>query len=199
MVGAQDEVIYDGGSFVTSNQGKIVAKAHHFHEDILMFDQSLNRGFVHPTEKNKTENLRQALVVGIKDFLQKTGFKKVHLGLSGGIDSALVICLLADAIGPHNVTAIMMPGPHTSQESIDLSKKLIENLGVNSHSFEISSHYKEYVEHFSPEFKLESFGLVQENLQARLRGITLMAYSNHKSSLLIDPMTPMLDKYIRTV
>ncbi len=186
MVGGQDEIIFDGGSFVTSEKGKVVARAHHFNEDILIYDSELNRGFLHAPEKNKYEKFRQALVLGIRDFLSKTGFKKAHIGLSGGIDSALVACLLADAIGPQNVTGIMLPGPFTSQESIDLSKQLAENLGINLYNFDISEHYQNFNSDFSKTFPGKEFGLVQENLQARFRGISLMAYSNHSSSLLFN-------------
>ncbi|MCB0356947.1 MAG: NAD+ synthase [Bdellovibrionales bacterium] len=186
MVGAQDEVIYDGGSFVTSATGKVVAKAHHFTEDVLVYDTQLGRGFIQLQEKNKYENYRQALVLGIRDFLYKTGFKKAHLGLSGGVDSALVSCLLVDAIGPQNVTCIMLPGPYTSPLSLRLSAQLVKNLGVNDFNFSISEIYNQMNKEFSEEFDVKGFSIVQENLQARLRGISLMAFSNLNNSLLFN-------------
>ena len=186
MVGAQDEIIFDGGSFVTSAKGKLVAKAHHFTEDILVFDTNLDRGFIQLEEKNKYENYRQALVLGIRDFLRKTGFQKAHIGLSGGIDSALVACLLTDALGPQNVTCIMLPGPFTSEQSNILSDQLVKNLGVDSFSFSIDEHFEHINKEFKKVFKAEGFSLLQENFQARLRGLSLMGFSNLNGSLLVN-------------
>ncbi|MCB9025649.1 MAG: NAD+ synthase [Bdellovibrionaceae bacterium] len=186
MVGAQDEIIFDGGSFVTSSLGKIVAKAHQFIEDILVFDSDLNRGFIQHEEKNKWENYRLALVLGIRDFLRKTGFTKAHLGLSGGIDSALVACLLADALGPQNVSCILLPGPYTSQQSEDLANKLVSNLGVQKFEYSILNHYEQINNDFSKTFDVKEESFLQENFQARLRCLILMGFSNFKNSLLIN-------------
>lgn len=186
MVGGQDEIIFDGGSFVTAKNGKIVAQAHHFTEEILVYDSELGRGFYHPQEKEKLEKIRKAIVLGIQDFVSKVGFERVHIGLSGGIDSALVACLLVDALGPHKVTAVTLPGPFTSEESNQLSQALIENLGIHSYQLNISPLYKLVEKTVNEIYDINEFSLVHENLQARLRGMSLMAFSNQNSSLLIN-------------
>lgn len=119
-------------------------------------------------------------------ILRKTGFQKAHVGLSGGIDSALVACLLVDAIGPQNVTCITLPGPFTTELSIQLANQLAENLGVQHTSFSITEHYENFNKKFNEKFNHSGFSIVQENFQARLRGISLMGFSNLDESLLVN-------------
>lgn len=186
MVGAQDEIVFDGGSFVTSAKGEVVAKAHHFIEDILIYDMNSNKGFIHREEKCTWENYRQALILGIQDFLAKTGFKRAHVGLSGGIDSALVTCLLVDALGPQNVTCLILPGPYTSELSAQLARQLVSHLGVNEYTFSITEHFEKFEKEFANIFKVKEQNFLQENFQARLRGLCLMGFSNLHGSLLIN-------------
>lgn len=185
MVGAQDELIFDGASFVVDQKGKILACNARFTEDLNVVDFSEGKGAEREWSNDKQEIVRSALVLGLRDFLRKTGFTKVHLGLSGGIDSALVACLAADAVGPMNVTAVMLPGPFTSKQSRDWSVKLAKNLGIQLHEVSINPAYQQVLKDFEKEFGQKEFDLTNENLQARLRGLMLMAYSNREKSLLL--------------
>jgi len=187
MVGAQDEIVFDGGSLVLDSKGKLVAKAEHFVEDILIYDIDENLGHVKSTVKEKYERARLALALGIRDFVYKTGFKRVHLGLSGGIDSALVACLAADALGPQNVTCVALPGPYSSDLSLNLAKQLTSNLGAQWLDVNIVDTYDVLLKELSSKFGSFDFGIANENMQARLRGVSLMSYSNlNKDSLLLN-------------
>jgi NAD+ synthase (glutamine-hydrolysing) len=186
MVGAQDELIYDGGSFAVDAQGKILAQAGHFEEDFVVLDLGKKEGTQHPLVGDRRERLRQAIVLGIRDFVSKVGFQKVHLGISGGVDSALVACLAVDALGPGKVTGYLLPGPHTSTLSNELASKLCENLGIPHRSFSIQEGFdavSKELNHGCEETL--PFGLTHENIQSRLRGLFLMALSNLKGSLLL--------------
>lgn len=185
MVGAQDELIFDGGSFAVDAKGKVVAQSLRFEEDLNVFDTKTGAGWVRELAEEKQEILRSAIVLGLRDFLRKCGIEKVHLGLSGGVDSALVACLACDAVGPMNVTAISMPGPFTSKDSIELARRLADNLGIELIEAPITSMYEQALRDFDKVFGEKKFGLHSENVQARLRGLTLMAYSNRQNSLLI--------------
>lgn len=187
LVGAQDELIFDGGSFALDKSGKVIAQSVRFEEDlnVVDFDSRKPAGGGRDLPDDPQEILRAALVLGIRDFLAKTGFKKVHLGLSGGIDSALVACLAADALGPLNVTAVFMPGPFTSRESQEWAKKLAENLGVRYLDLPILAEYERMTKDLERVYGRLPFGLVHENLQSRLRGMFLMAISNQEGSMLL--------------
>lgn len=187
MVGAQDELIFDGGSFALDKKGKVIAQCLRFDEDLNYVDVELKKtaGGIRELPDDEQEILRNAIVLGIRDFVRKTGFTKVHLGLSGGIDSALVAALAADAVGPMNVTGIMLPGPFTSKDSTKWAKELAENLGINLHQVPVTPSYKQLLADFEGEFGSKGFDLVNENLQARVRGILLMAFSNRERSLLL--------------
>jgi NAD+ synthase (glutamine-hydrolysing) len=187
MVGAQDELIFDGGSFALDARGKVIAQSLRFDEDLNYVDIDVKKpaGGIRDLPDEDQEIVRNALVLGLRDFVRKTGFQKVHLGLSGGIDSSLVAALAADAVGPMNVTGIMLPGPFTSVESTKWSKELAASLGINLCEVPITPSYKQVLADFENEFGAQDFNLVNENLQARLRGIMLMAYSNRERSLLL--------------
>jgi NAD+ synthase (glutamine-hydrolysing) len=150
-----------------------------------VLDLDENKGGLRELPDNPQETLRSALVLGIRDFIGKTGFKKVHLGLSGGIDSALVACLAADALGPMNVTAVFLPGPFTSKESAEWAKELAENLGIRFIQFSIEDDYQRTIKEMEKVYGSIPFGLTNENLQARLRGMFLMGVSNFEGSLLL--------------
>ncbi|WP_374029447.1 NAD+ synthase [Bdellovibrio bacteriovorus] len=185
LVGAQDEIIFDGGSFVVNKKGKKVLTCQQFEEDINVIDLDTLEAWSENPKLEATEELRRALVLGVRDFCAKTGLKKIHLGLSGGIDSAVVAALAVDALGPNNVVTIGLPGPFNAPESLSLAKDLAGNLGVEFKVVEIGSMYEEVVNSLEKGLGLSGFSLVNENLQARLRGITLMAYSNKENSLLL--------------
>lgn len=184
MVGAQDELIFDGGSFVVSAQGEIKQQADFFREDLRVFStQDSYSGKIKATSAK--ESLRQALVNGIRDFVFKNSFKKVHLGLSGGIDSAVVACLAAEAVGPESVSLIAMPGPFSSPMSLSLAKKLAGNLGIKLQNISIDKMYHLGTSEFAKAFGVKKFSVMHENMQARLRAFFLMAYANQESSLLL--------------
>ncbi|MCB0364034.1 MAG: NAD+ synthase [Bdellovibrionaceae bacterium] len=186
MVGAQDELIFDGGSFATDKTGKIVAQSIHFNEDLNVIDLKTGEGGFRDTSPLAEEQIRQALTLGIRDFVDKTGLKRVHLGLSGGIDSAVVACLAADALGPHQVTCIGLPGPFNSPKSLDWSRQLATNLGVLWFEIPIDRAYEHLAASLEESFGKTEFGVMHENIQARLRGLLLMAYANREGSLLLN-------------
>lgn len=185
MVGAQDELIYDGGSFAVDASGKVLAQGCHFEEDFVILDLGKKEGTKHPMVTNEVERVRKAIVLGIRDFVRKVGFEKVHLGVSGGIDSALVACLAVDALGPMNVTGYLLPGPFTSSQSNELARKLCQNLGIEHQTLSIEEGFKVLKQEMDTKLGSIPFGLVHENIQARLRGLLLMGMSNLKGSLLL--------------
>lgn len=185
LVGAQDEIIYDGGSFVLDKKGKRILSCQSFEEDINVFDLKTLEPWNHTKKLSADEELRKSLVLGIRDFCEKCGIKKVHLGLSGGIDSALVAALAVDALGPSNVTGFALPGPFNSGESLDLARALAKNLGVEMKIISISQAYETVSATLKESISLAEFGVTHENIQARLRGLLLMAYSNKEGSMLL--------------
>ena len=185
MVGAQDEIIFDGGSIFMSKDGEVQMQSIFFEEDLNLIDFKDRVGGFRDKPGGELEKLRLALVTGIRDFSEKTGLKHAHLGLSGGIDSALVACLAVDALGPQNVSLIAMPGPYSADESLELAKKLSENLTADFLEFPISNMFGDMKESVNQIFGTEN-PITLENLQARLRAVTLMAFANERSSLLLS-------------
>ena len=185
LVGAQDEIIFDGQSFLMTPKGKKPFRCMAFQEHLNVFDLNTFETWHQPAVLNKTAELHKALVLGLKDFCAKTRLSKVHLGLSGGIDSAVVACLAADAIGPSNVFTLALPGPFSSPESLLLAEQMASTLGVGFKILSIVDSYEEVLKTFSETFHFKEFNIVNENLQARLRGLFLMAYSNKENSLLL--------------
>ncbi len=174
-VGALDEVIYDGGSFAMDKNGKVTAQASFFQEEFLIAHDKAKE----PTE---TEMIHKALVLGIKDYCEKNNLKKIHLGLSGGIDSAVVACLATEALGKNNVSAYALPGPYTTPESNQLAKELAQTLDIHFESISIQKTYEALVQ----ELHINGVSLINENLQARIRGTILMAIANRDQSLLLS-------------
>lgn len=185
LVGAQDEIIFDGGSFVIEKNGKKVLNSYMFCEDLNVFDLVEKSAWHKAPQLNQTQQLHQALVLGIQDFCHKTGLKKVHLGISGGIDSAVVAALAVDALGPKNVVGIAMPGPFSAQISLELAKQLSKNLNIKLIEAAVTESYSQVIGQMTPIYQINEFGLTNENLQARLRGLFLMMYSNKENSLLL--------------
>lgn len=185
LVGAQDEIIFDGASFALDAKGKTLLQSASFEEDLNILDLKKMEGTRVPSISSSHENLRRALVLGIKDFCEKSGLQKVHLGLSGGVDSALVACLATDALGPSRVTGVALPSQFNSPDSLKLAKKLADNLGIRFLEVPIQSAYEAAKKTIDHAFDVESFGLIHENLQARIRGMLLMALANKENSLLL--------------
>ena len=186
MVGAQDELIFDGGSFALDKSGDVLTQSAFFVEDLNLVDYTENTGGIRKVPETSVEFLHQALVLGIRDFFSKLGFSKAHIGLSGGIDSALVACLIADAIGPQNLTSVAMPSQFNHSQSLDLAKQLATNLGCHFYELPIESSYQHLLSEYEKCFGKKEFGIMNENLQSRVRGNLLMAYSNETGSILIN-------------
>lgn len=186
LVGAQDEIIFDGNSFIMSPKGKRIFECQKFAEDLNVFDLNTSESWSGTLSKDtEIEQLRKALVLGIKDFLSKTGISKVHLGLSGGIDSAVVACLAVDSIGAANVEVIALPGPYSDTMSLELAQELSKNLNIKCHTLSIEQSYDVAKKTLKDVFGLNEFGLTHENLQSRLRGLYLMGFSNFRNSMLL--------------
>ncbi len=185
LVGGQDELVFDGHSFVLDPAGKPLARAVQFEEELLVCDLSLEASSAGepsqapgPPLAPVEAEVYAALCLGLRDYVQKNGFRHVVLGLSGGIDSALVACLAADALGPERVSATVMPSPYSSTETQADARTLAANLGVRLHELAIASVMDAYAQALSEEFAAHEQDLTEENLQARIRGNLLMALSN---------------------
>lgn len=182
--GAQTDLIFDGVSMCFSKNGELVKTGKKYEEDFFLFDTNEDYIPVNDYEGTFEEEVYSALVKGLKDYANKTGFKKGLVGLSGGIDSALVTCIAADAFGKENVHVIMMPSAYSSGGSVSDSEKLIENLGITSSKIPIQPVLDKMDELFRNDFLLKGSGIAEENTQSRIRGTYLMAYSNRFGHLL---------------
>ncbi len=188
-VGANDSLVFDGRSFIVSpgDSPAIVAEAPGFEESLLLWDSEGNAPAikVEPDQQNELDTIRSALVAGIRGYMSKCGFKRAHLGLSGGIDSALVAVLAAEAIGAENVTVFGLPSRYSSEGSKDDARELAENSGMRFVLLPIEGPFNAYLETLEDVFEGKPFDLAEENLQARIRGTLLMAYSNKFDSMLL--------------
>jgi NAD+ synthase (glutamine-hydrolysing) len=190
-VGGQDDLLFDGGSLVMNPDGKVAARAPDFEEGLYPVDFVLESGkaralpaAVH-MDASEDECVYRALVLGLKDYARKNGFKGALLGLSGGVDSALTLAIAVDALGAQNVTAVMLPTRFTSDLSLDLASEQARTLGVAYHLIPIEAG----VEAFQAALQgvlPDTAGLTGQNLQARVRGVTLMAISNRTGKLLLS-------------
>ena len=189
QVGANANLIYDGGSMVFGYMGYVIKSLPFFEEEISTFDCEL---FISMKREDnqvippKMELIHDALVLGIRDFFRKQGFKKAVLGLSGGLDSALVIALAAKALGPENVMGILMPSQYSSDHSVSDAIASAENLGCQYHIVPIKTAYDAFEETLKPIFKDLPFDVTEENLQARIRGTIVMAMSNKFGNILLN-------------
>jgi NAD+ synthase/NAD+ synthase (glutamine-hydrolysing) len=186
QTGGNDDLIFDGRSCAFDSSGNLIARAKAFQEDILSVDISspaLNR--IAPDNFAPESEIWHALVLGTRDYVHKTGFKSVLLGLSGGIDSALVAAVATEALGRDHVLGVMMPSPFSSKGSIEDSQTLAANLGVRSITLPITQIMTAYESTLCHEFTGYAKDLTEENLQARIRGTLLMALSNKFGSLLL--------------
>ena len=186
QVGAQTELIFDGGSVFINNAGKIVKELKYFDEDFLVVDtEKIGEKQLQP--KSETiEKIHDALVLGIRDYFGKMGFRKATLGLSGGIDSALTLVLAVRALGTENVRVLLMPSKYSSGHSVDDARQLAENLGVQYDIVNIQEAVDAFEKGLSPLFTGTSPDVTEENIQARARGIYLMAISNKFGHILLN-------------
>ncbi len=189
MIGGQDEVVFDGGSFACDAQGGMIHQSPQWAEDVSAYEFSggvlkiLDGKKSAELADSDSEDIYAALCLGIRDYVHKNGFRDVLLGLSGGIDSALVAALAADALGPDHVRCVMMPSPYTSRESLEDASEIAKHLGVRLDTISISDMMRGAESNIAPIEKLS--GLALENLQSRLRGMILMALSNQTGALLL--------------
>ncbi len=185
LVGGQDEIIFDGGSFAVDAKGREIARCISFDEDLNVVDLATGEGGFRDESFDQMELARRALVLGLRDYARKTGLTKMHLGLSGGIDSAVVACLAVDALGPSKVIGVTMPGPFNESRSKTLSEKLAKNLGIRCYDLPIVDAYAATLKAFEDAFGSAEFSVVNENMQARLRGMFMMALANRENSMLL--------------
>ncbi|MFZ9781155.1 MAG: NAD+ synthase [Candidatus Nanopelagicaceae bacterium] len=199
MVGAQDDLVFDGGSFALDSAGEVIAKSEQFESSLnivdieceiesgspdLVLSGAINkdkgaaRTLISPSLSDE-EEIWKALVVGLKDYVSKNGFKSVALGLSGGIDSALTATLAVDALGKESVYGLLMPSKYSSTHSISDAKELAENLGIGYEIIEIAGIVASF------QSAVELSGLAEENIQARVRGSLLMGLSNQRGHLIL--------------
>ena len=184
-VGAHTDLIYDGASMCFDNKGNLVKLGKVFEEDYFIFDTKSSYPPIKNTEGIFEEEVLNSLIFGLKEYCQKLNFKKVLIGLSGGIDSALVTYIAVKALGKENVHSVLMPSMYSSAGSVIDSMKLISNLGISSDNISIQPVVNEILNALSPGFQNLPQGVTEENIQARVRGIYLMAISNKFNYLLL--------------
>ena len=198
QVGANDSLIFDGGSFAVGPEGEVIAQARSFSEDLVVIEttaavtQDVRAAMVVETRTEseaRTESTWNALVLGTRDYLRKCGFRKVIVGLSGGIDSALVAAIAVEALGAENVQGVGMPSEFSSEGSLTDAERLAESLGIAFSAVPIRDIYTQFAQSLGPVFASTGagvkFGLAEENLQPRIRGSLLMALSNKTGALVL--------------
>jgi len=185
IVGAQDELIFDGQSLAYDGKGNLIGQGSAFEEDIILVDLE-NAAPIQLKTSGREQNIYNALVLGVRDYFRKTGYKKAVLGLSGGIDSSLTGCIAVDALGPNNVHGVSMPSRYSSDHSQHDAKTLAKNLGINYRTISIESIIGEFDESLEESFNGSETGVAEENIQARVRGSLLMALSNKFNWLVLS-------------
>ncbi|MBN1797017.1 MAG: NAD+ synthase [Spirochaetales bacterium] len=184
MVGANDSLIFDGQSMYVAKDGSLSFRAKGFKEDFAVIDTEKKSSRIRPYS-DKYAEIEQALILGIRDYLRKCGFEHVHLGLSGGIDSALVTVLAVRALGSKHVKAFAMPSRYSSEASLIDAQQLCKNVGVDLEVISIEDIFPHYLKSLDAVFKNKKADITEENLQARIRSTLLMAYANKFNSLLL--------------
>jgi NAD+ synthase (glutamine-hydrolysing) len=191
LVGGQDELVFDGASFVTNNKGELTNQFDEFTEALGLIELQGGlpvRGIV-PNTRIPEESIYRALCLGVKDYIDKNDFTDVLLGLSGGIDSSLTLAIAVDALGPDRVWAIMMPSEYTADISLQDSRAISETLGVRYSEFSIKPMFDQFLNSLMNKFrwlqKNDEMGITEENLQARIRGTILMALSNKYGAIVL--------------
>jgi NAD+ synthase/NAD+ synthase (glutamine-hydrolysing) len=185
QVGGNDSLIFDGSSVAFGRNGELIAQAKSFEEDLIFVDTSTLTGDIHPDTENETEAVFRALVLGTRDYVRKCGFSRTIVGLSGGIDSALVAAIAVEALGKENVLAIGMPGPYSSPGSIDDSRHLAEKLGIRFEVLPVGALFEQYNSTLARLFAGLASDITEENIQSRIRGNLLMAAANKFNALVL--------------
>jgi NAD+ synthase/NAD+ synthase (glutamine-hydrolysing) len=178
QVGGNDSLVFDGSSHVSAPDGRIVAQAKSFEEDLIVFDTETLQGDMHPQVEGDDASAYAALVLGTRDYVRKCGFSKAIIALSGGIDSALTAAIAVDALGAENIIGVGMPSPYSSEGSLRDARELAANLKVRFELVPISGIFDSYRKALAPLFTGMPEGVAEENIQARIRGNIVMAMSN---------------------
>ncbi len=190
MVGGQDELVFDGASFVVDRDGALTQRARHFEEDTMVCRLAL-KPYPAPASagidslQSVEEEVYRALTCGVRDYVGKNGFDGAVVGLSGGIDSALTLTIAADALGPQAIQAVSMPSRYTAPMSVDDARDQADTLGVAFHEISIEPMFEAFLEQLKPVFADAPRDATEENLQARCRGMVLMAISNKSGSIVL--------------
>jgi len=185
QVGGNDSLVFDGSSFALDAEARLIASCASFEEDLALVDTGAGAGEQRENLPDEDEAVYEALVLGTRDYLRKCGFRGVLLGLSGGIDSSLTAALAVDAAGPEHVVGVGMPGPYSSDHSLTDARALAAGLGIRFEVVPITGVYERFLEVLDPLFRGLPRDVAEENLQARLRGVTLMALSNKWGALVL--------------
>ncbi|MFZ0420678.1 MAG: NAD+ synthase [Candidatus Sulfotelmatobacter sp.] len=186
QVGGNDSLLFDGSSVVLNAEGKIIAQGRSFEEDLVYFDSAKLTGDLHEQIEGEEASVYGALVLGTRDYIQKCGFRKAIIGLSGGIDSALTAVIAADAVGAENVIGVGMPGPYSSPGSIDDARALASNLGIRFELLSINCAVEAYRRTLKEVFANQKEDVTEENIQSRARGTLLMALSNKFGAIVLS-------------
>ncbi len=184
VAGGQTDLIFDGGSMCFNPNGKLEAMGKTYNEDFFIYDTKKEYTPISKVEQTMEEEVLNALIYGVKEYATKTGFTKALVGLSGGIDSALVTYIAVQAFGKENVHVVMMPSQYSSKGSVKDAEELIENLGITSDNISIQPVFEKINEMLQPAFQGKPTDITEENMQARIRGLYLMAFSNKFNYLL---------------
>ena len=185
QAGGNDSLIFDGTSLALNGRGEIMAQGRAFAEDLVMVDTASGTGDIRSTAEGDDAATYAALVLGTHDYVRKCGFRQVLVGLSGGIDSALVAAIAVSALGAENVIGVGMPSPYSSTGSIDDSRKLAANLGIRFETIRIDGIFSQFTDALAPLFAGRPADLTEENIQSRIRGTLLMALSNKLGALVL--------------
>jgi NAD+ synthetase len=184
-VGVQTDLVFDGGSMCLDKKGKLVQLGKSYEEDFIQFDTEKDKEIKVDVEKSFEEEVLTSLIYGVKEYFEKMNFKKAIVGLSGGLDSAMVTYIAVEALGKENVHVILMPSKYSSEGSVTDSEKLINNLSISSDNVSIQPVVDETINQLNPKFKQKLGKLTGENIQARIRGVYLMAFSNNDNYLVL--------------
>ncbi|MGD1073372.1 MAG: NAD+ synthase [Bryobacteraceae bacterium] len=185
QVGGNDQIVFDGSSFAMDAEGNVIASAASFREDLVIVDTVTRGGDRNANLPDDCEAVYEALVLGTRDYIRKCGFRQVLIGLSGGIDSSLTAVIAVDAVGRENARGVAMPGPFSSDHSIRDARDMAERLGIAFDVISITPAYEEMCQTLAPVFKDRKPDVTEENIQARLRGLTLMSLSNKFGAMVL--------------
>ena len=190
QIGGSTDIVYDGTSGVLNKRGELMLVMKSFEEDFAIYDTEcsapLASGLPYTTYNDRTRLLYKAAKLGLKDFFEKNGYRKASIGLSGGIDSAVVACIAADALGKENVRALLMPSQFSSDHSVEDAKRLAENLGIEYNVIPITEIYTSVLDTLKPVIGGTEFDITEENIQTRIRTILLMALQNKTDYVLLN-------------